>query len=225
VRRLVLRRRLALTIHWAETEEEQEWFESGTGGFATLLPPSPRCRGLELLARAGLLTPRTSLVHGNWPRRDEPEELARRRVTIVHCPGTHAFFARPPFPLQRYRRSGVRVALGTDSLASNEELDMTREMALLRASFPGLAPAEVFAMASERGARALGLGRTIGRLGPGAEADLAGWEIAGQSRAEALEELTAGRPKLARVFVAGGEREVRATGAAIRRDSPRSPVH
>jgi aminodeoxyfutalosine deaminase len=201
-RGITARRSLALSIHWSETREERAWLETGRGPFARILPAPPRCRGLALLEEAELLGPRTSLVHGNVPHAREPELLARRGVTLVHCPGTHAFFARERFPYSRYRRAGVPLALGTDSLASNSALDLRREMALLRASFPALAPAEVFAMATEGGARALAWAG-LGRLGPACAADAVGWELAARGHRAALEELTAASPRPACVLVAG----------------------
>ena len=207
-RALARRRDLRFAIHWAESREEGKWLQSGTGALRELLPPSPRRAGLELLDAAGLLTPRTALVHGNCPRAGELELLARRGVTLVHCPGTHAFFARPRFALERYRAAGVPLALGTDSLASNPVLDMRREMALLRASFPRLAPSEVFAMATEGGARALAL-PVLGHARPGAAADLVAWRLSARSHASALEELTAAHPPAERLFLAGRERAVR----------------
>jgi cytosine/adenosine deaminase-related metal-dependent hydrolase len=203
-RALAERRGLPLAIHWAESHEEERWLRLGSGPLSALLPTSPRCSGLALLDTAGLLAPRTALVHGNCPRAGEPELLARRGVTLVHCPGTHAFFARPRFPLERYRAAGVPLALGTDSLASNQDLDMRREMALLRASFPRLAPAEAFAMGTEGAARALAH-PSLGHLRPDAAADLVGWRLAARSRASALEELTAARPPVERVLVGGRE--------------------
>jgi len=206
---LARRRRLPLSIHWAETAEEQAWMERGTGPFARILSHSPRTPGLELLARAGLLGRRTSLVHGNFPGRGDPERLATVGVTLVHCPGTHAFFARPPFPLQRYRRAGVPLALGTDSAASNAGLDMRREMALLRRAFPGLDPREVYAMATLGAARALGLAGRAGCIRRGAPGDLVAWGLdAGGARGvrpqlAALEQITAGSPPAVRVWVAG----------------------
>jgi cytosine/adenosine deaminase-related metal-dependent hydrolase len=121
----------------------------------------------------------------------------------VHCPGSHAFFGRAPFPLERYRRAGVALALGTDSLASNADLDLRREMALLRASHPGLAPARVWELATEGGARALGLARAVGRLAPGAFADVAVFACAARTPRAALEELTAGLPEVQAVVLGG----------------------
>ncbi len=201
VRAASAQRLLPLMIHWAETPDERAWLEHGRGPLAALLPRSPRCSGLDLLEAAGLLTRRTALVHGNHPRAAEIERLARRGVTLVHCPGAHAFFARARFPLERYRAAGVPIALGTDSLAGNDALDMRREMALLRAAHPRLDPAAVFEMASAHGARALTL--RAGRLRPGAAADAVAWRLAARTRRDALEELTAGLPVPGRVWVAG----------------------
>lgn len=118
---------LPITIHWAESHEEQEYLLHGEGPLAEHLGPSPRRPGLDLIEEAGLLGPRTSLVHGNHPMAGEPERLAAAGTSLVHCPGTHRFFDRDEFPLERYRRAGVNLALGTDSLASNTAMDMRRE--------------------------------------------------------------------------------------------------
>ena len=122
---------------------------------------------------------------------------------LVHCPGSHAFFRRASFPWLRYRRSGVRLALGTDSLASNEDLDMRREMALARRSFPGLSPERTLAMATTEAARAVGLAGRVGELRRGAEADLVLHRLSARTRREALEGLTNGEGRVAGVWVAG----------------------
>jgi cytosine/adenosine deaminase-related metal-dependent hydrolase len=201
---LVRRRRLPVTVHWSETPEEVEWLRSGTGAWAALLGPSPHRSGLDLLEAAGLLGPGTSLVHGNCPLRGEPDRLAARGAVLVHCPGTHAFFERAPFPWRRYRRAGVRLALGTDSRASNADLDMRREMALARRAAPWLDPVEVLAMATEQAARALGLGDRVGCLAPGFAADWVLYEAdPGAGRVSFLEQLTAGATAVRDVAVAG----------------------
>ena len=197
------RRGLPVAIHWSESADEREWLERGAGPLARVLPAGPGRTGLELLRAAGLLGPRTALIHGNLPRRGEPALLARAGATLVHGPGSHAFFGREPFPLARYRRAGVRLALGTDSLASNADLDLRREMALLRASHPGLAPGFVWSMATAGGARALGLARDVGRIVPGAFADLSVFACAARTPRAAVEELTAGLPDVLAVLVGG----------------------
>ncbi|MEE8467816.1 MAG: amidohydrolase family protein, partial [Planctomycetota bacterium] len=196
-------RSLPLTVHWSETLAELQWLEHGEGPLAGLLGVPPGGTGLELLDAAGLLGPRTSLVHGNHPRGGEPERLAAAGVTLVHCPGTHAYFRREPFPIQRYTAAGVSLALGTDSLASNTDLDLRLEMALLRAAHPRLEPATVWSMATEGGARALGLGNSLGCLEAGRRADFCLVQADGRDLGSLLEALTAGLPPVLGVWIAG----------------------
>ena len=162
----------ALSTHWAETAEEGEWLESGTGPFAGLLVDSPRRSGLDLLADAGLLGPQLALVHGNAARPEEISRVAHSGSTLVHCPGSHAFFGRAPFDLRAWLTAGVAVALGTDSLASNSALDMRLELARLMAEHPWLDPRDAWDAATLNGARALGLRGHVGELTPGAFADV-----------------------------------------------------
>jgi len=71
------------------------------------------------------------------------------------------------------------VALGTDSLASNEDLDMFAEMRALRDQNPDLSAEEVVRAATLNGARALGLGRSLGSLAPGKSARFIGVKVKG----------------------------------------------
>ena len=199
-------------VHWAETEEELAWWHRGDGPLAELMGGGPAefdgvadgADYLDELESAGLLRPRTLLVHGNLPSADAPQRLASRGVTLVHCPGTHAWFERPGFPLRRYLDAGVRVVLGTDSRASNRSFDMLDEVRRCRASHPWLSPAAAWAMATERAAEAFEGTLGSGRLEPGEPADAFGLEVHASSAAEALEALTAGGFEgLRRTFRAG----------------------
>ena len=200
---LARRRRLPVTVHWAETPAELQYLERGEGPLAGLLPPPPGPSGLDLLEQAGLLGPGLSLVHGNHPGPGEPERIAKAGATLVHCPGSHAFFEREPFDLNRWLRAGVPVALGTDSAASNQALDMRRELALLRRAHPELPPGQALRMATVHAARALGLDRRIGRLRPGFAADLAWFPVNDGDPEALLDALTAGQPELSGLWVAG----------------------
>jgi len=194
-------------VHWAETPEECEWLERGTGPFAAWLGPSPGLSGTERLAAAGLLDG-ALLIHGNHPQEGEIERAARARATVVHCPGSHRFFGRGEFPARRYLTAGVMLALGTDSWASNESLDMRREMCLARETL-GLSAEEVWRMATEGGAAHLPWSHVTGRLDIGAAADLALFKFGetagdqGVSGGRILERLTSDEVELAAVFVAG----------------------
>jgi len=199
------RRRLPLSMHWSETEEEVRWLRTGAGSFGAWLGPSPRCSGLELLAAAGLLRAPLALVHGNFPGRGEPARIAAAGAVVVHCPRSHQWFERPPFPLRRYRRAGVPIALGTDSLASNWDLDLHHEAARLAAVEPGLGPRELWRMLTVHGARALGLEGRAGELAPGARADLCLYpaDAAGGGGDAFLERVTRGGARPRAVLVGG----------------------
>jgi len=197
-------RDLPVAVHWSETSEEVQWLSQGRGPFSKVLPAVPRCRGLELLERAGLLRRRTTLIHGNYPGRGEPAKLADAGICLVHCPGTHAFFDRPPFPWKRYERAGVPLALGTDSMASNEELDMRREMALAMQALPGLTPERAWRMGTDSAARAVGLGGAVGSLLRGRFADFALYEgVGARARRPLLEALVRGAGRVGAVRVGG----------------------
>jgi len=204
ISRTAKQRRLPVAVHWSETSEEVQWLSEGRGPFGQVLPAVPRCRGLELLERAGLLRPRTTLIHGNHPARGEPARLAESGVCLVHCPGTHAFFDRPPFPWKRYARAGVRLALGTDSLASNGELDMRREMSLAIEAWPGLTPERAWRMGTQDAACAVGLGGAVGALLRGRCADFVLYEgLGARARKPLLEALVRGAGRVGAVRVGG----------------------
>jgi aminodeoxyfutalosine deaminase len=105
--------------------------------------------------------------------------LGRRKVHVVHCPRSHAYFRQDPFPIHQLARAGVNICLGTDSLASvtkvrreHIELNLFEEMRALAGREPGLSPRSILRMATINGARALGMEERIGELTPGAFADL-----------------------------------------------------
>lgn len=204
---LARRRRLPLACHWSETEEELRWLAGRGGPFEALLGRrGPRTSGLDLLEQAGLLRPGTTLVHGNHPTSGEPARIARAGAVVVHCPGSHLFFGRPPFPWRAYRRAGVVLALGTDSLASNADLDLGREMRLARESAPELAPEHVWEMGTRGAAQALGLAGAVGELSPGAAADFVLWSVDARSRRALVDRLTSARACVLGVWSRGRRR-------------------
>jgi 5-methylthioadenosine/S-adenosylhomocysteine deaminase len=97
----------------------------------------------------------------------------------------------------------VRLALGTDSLASNADLDMRREMALARAATPSLSPELVWTMATTGAARALGLEGRVGSLHRGSAGDVVAHDVPAGSRRAILEALTTAHGTVERVWVAG----------------------
>ncbi len=91
----------------------------------------------------------------------------RERMSLVYCPRTHAYFQHEPYPLTAAIATGVRVALGTDSRASNPDLDLLAETRFVARAYPTIDPHEVLQMATLAGAEALGREDEVGSLTPG----------------------------------------------------------
>lgn len=136
-----------LCIHAAEIPEETAMMLEGRGPLRDMLagvgvlPPqweAPGLRPVAYLAEMGVLGPRTLLAHLNDIDDDDLEILRETGTRAVVCPGTHVYFDRGPFPLERLLRAGVPTYLGTDSLASNTSLDMAKEIDLAAELSPGL---------------------------------------------------------------------------------------
>ena len=136
-------------------------------------------RPLDSLQRLGLLGPRTQCVHMTDLGDQDIALLAAAGAHVVHCPQSNMKLASGACPVTRLLAKGVNVALGTDSAASNNDLNLFGEMqsaALLAKLDSGDATAlpasEALAMATINGARALGLDDRTGSLETGKLADL-----------------------------------------------------
>jgi aminodeoxyfutalosine deaminase len=207
-------RSIPLQVHWAETQEEEAWTDGRNGPFDVLLgPPQDRGRALDRLERRGLLGPATVLVHGNIldaggsntrsAQSDAPTRIARADASVVHCPGAHAFFARAPFPVDRYREAGTRLCLGTDSAAGNDDLDMRRELALAAAAFPHVPAPELWGWATRDAARALGLDDRVGVIGVGRPFTAVAFATGARTREQVLEGLVRERPAVLGSWIDG----------------------
>ncbi len=114
------------------------------------------------------------MIHGNYLAPDEIEFLAGHadRLAVVYCPRTHERFGHPRYPLARMLATGVRVALGTDSRASNPDLSLLEELRHVARHHPEIEPSAVLELGTICGARALGQHREIGTLIGGKLANL-----------------------------------------------------
>lgn len=166
---------IPLAVHLAESRAELQLLREHAGPFVDFL------RELNVWAPAGLVSspadvielsshaPAVLLVHGNYLAPDVP---LRPNQTIVCCPRTHAAFGHPSHPLPALIERGVRVALGTDSLASNPDLDMMAEARFVHARYPEVADDALIRMLTLSGAEALGWADKTGSLTAGKSADL-----------------------------------------------------
>ncbi|HEY0715209.1 MAG TPA: amidohydrolase, partial [Polyangia bacterium] len=151
---------LRIHFHLAETEREVKEFRERHGDDL-----------VTALDRVGLLSPRLCAAHGIFLDQADAQVLAARGVTVLHCPSSnmklgsgHSATGPRALPYSMLRAAGVRVALGTDGAAANNNLDMFETMklaALLQKHTTGdpatLTAHEAFAMATVAGADALGL--------------------------------------------------------------------
>ncbi|MBV9997736.1 MAG: amidohydrolase family protein [Verrucomicrobia bacterium] len=176
--------RLPVTTHVAESDEEFNMFVERRGPLFDLLQkigrPMDDCGGitpLRHLLRHSLIGPETILAHVNRLDEQDIEWLSRpewARLTVVHCPKSHRFLHHPRFPLETLLERGINLALGTDSLASNDSLNLFAEMRTLRHTYPYLSAEDALRMVTVNSARALGAGHELGRIAPGYLADAIG---------------------------------------------------
>lgn len=157
-----------ISIHMAESPFELQ-YSKDTYGATTI----------ELMESIGFLDGPTIGAHVVWPTPEEIPVLAERRVGVIHNPTSNMKIASGISPVTAMLDAGVRVGLGTDGAASNNDLDMWEEMRL--AAFlqkveqmdPEALPATtVLDMATRGGAVAIGLGESVGRLQEGFRADV-----------------------------------------------------
>jgi 5-methylthioadenosine/S-adenosylhomocysteine deaminase len=220
------RESLPVAVHIAESRAESEYVARGTGQFADHL----RGRGIAvvpraadpiaLLAQNGLLRAGTLLIHVV-----QADATAVRRITeggcgVAHCPASNARLHHGVAPLLELLEARARVGLGSDSMASNDQMDILLESALAvraQASRSDLAerlrpperisPAAQLRLATLGGAEALGLDREIGSLEPGKQADLAAFALGDDDLRRPTEALLNSTSRFTRrVIVAGKER-------------------
>ncbi|OGF16598.1 MAG: hypothetical protein A2W00_02065 [Candidatus Eisenbacteria bacterium RBG_16_71_46] len=159
---------LLLHTHLAESPGEARAVDAAVGSTAA-----------RYFARHGVLGPRFVAAHGIWLDAEEMGMLRAADAALVHCPGANLKLGSGLARLREWKDHGLRCGLGADGAACNNRLDTFHEMALAagvsRVTHPErpLSPREVLALATCDGARALGLGHTIGSLEAGKQADLA----------------------------------------------------
>lgn len=172
---------LPSSVHLAESPEEGMLVETGEGPWRTLLErlgawdPAWMPSGatpVEYLDRMGVLDSRLLAVHAVQASADDLGRLAKRGVTVVTCPRSNAHVGVGDPPVGRFYRAGVRVAVGTDSLASNDDLNLFAELATMRRLAPDVPAAALLESATAIGATALGFEQSHGVIEPGRSAAL-----------------------------------------------------
>jgi len=180
------RRNWPVSVHVAESAQEFEMFLRGDGEMFEWLRRNERdmadcgaCSPVQHLEKQGALSDNLLAVHVNYLAQKDAALLAKRKVSVAHCPRSHRYFGHQKFPFSRLNRAKVNVCLGTDSLATvrksprqTVELSLFDEMAAFAAAHPRVPAKTVVQMATLNGARALGLAGQAGELSKSAFADL-----------------------------------------------------
>lgn len=169
------------SVHLGESRDEVVFLEQGGGPWQTLLEElgawdqtwvAPACDPVEYLDRIGFLDDRLLCVHGVHLDAVALDRLARRGATVVTCPRGNRLTGAGAPPVQAFYESGLRVAVGTDSLASVPDLNVFSELAELHRLAPQVPARLLLESATRQGARALGWSTDFGTIEVGKRAAL-----------------------------------------------------
>jgi cytosine/adenosine deaminase-related metal-dependent hydrolase len=173
---------MLVTTHVGESREEYDMFAGGRGALydflAMLGRPMSDCGAtspLRHLINNRLIDEHCILAHLNELDNRDLELLADskwRTLHVVHCPKSHRFLHHRRFPMEALLERGLNICLGTDSLASNDSLNLFSEMRTAKKNYPTLTAQHLLEMVTLRPARALRMERDLGKIASGYLADL-----------------------------------------------------
>ncbi len=159
---------VGISIHMSESPFELQYSKDTYG-----------MTSVELAESIGFFDGPTIAAHMVWPTEAEISILAKRQVGVIHNPTSNMKIASGIAPVAAMLQAGVRIGLGTDGAASNNDLDMWEEMRLAallqkvdRMDPQVLSASTVLTMATSGGALAVGLGDTVGSIEVGKRADI-----------------------------------------------------
>lgn len=201
------------SVHTAESPDELEFLRFGSGCFRDFLEKRQSWDTTFSFAEKGfagtifyfdhldILDERTLLVHAVHVSPAELALVAKRGAHICLCPGSNRFLRVGVAPVEEMLVAGLLPALGTDSPASNEKIDLWREMQVLAEDHPLIRRESILAMATLGGAKALGRESELGSLSVGKKAQILHVSSenlmhCGQAAQVVDELVTGGRPRL-----------------------------
>lgn len=177
---------LKVSIHASESLDEDGLMRNGIGFFTGIYEKfnlnwtSPRCSTIEFLAGTGIMRTQPLLAHCVHVSETDIDLIIDYSAAVAHCPKSNAKFGHGWAPLERFLDKGVKVGLGSDSVASNNVCDILEEGRFAALGARNRLGSERFVSANEilltatlGGARSLGLDSIIGSLECGKQADLA----------------------------------------------------
>jgi cytosine/adenosine deaminase-related metal-dependent hydrolase len=182
---------LPIAVHVAESPLETDFVRDGAGGFAE----SQRSRGLKPEARGrspvawldqhGVFGPDVVAIHCCTVDGDDIDTLARHGAAVAHCPRSNRRHHKIDAPVAQLLGAGLRVGVGTDSVASVSPLDLMAEAREAR-RLGGLGAEEALALVTLGAARAIGLGNEVGSLAAGKWGDIVALSIPAAETPELL---------------------------------------
>jgi cytosine/adenosine deaminase-related metal-dependent hydrolase len=169
------------SVHLGESMSEIQFLENGGGPWPGMLRfvgslrddwVPPGTGPVEYLESLGMLDAHTLVVHGVQLQHAALQRLAEIGCTLVTCPRSNQWVGAGVPPIERFYASGIKVAVGTDSLASVEDLNIFAELKAMRWLAPSVPARQLLESATLTGARALGLGDQLGSIEAGKRAQL-----------------------------------------------------
>ncbi|CAN5272174.1 amidohydrolase [soil metagenome] len=180
-----IKENIKLTIHAAESNEEEDFMKKGEGFFAELYQKmnlewnSPQISSIEYLDKIGVLRAKPLLAHCVKVSAHDIELIAQSDSRIAHCPKSNAKFGHGIAPFEKFLDKKIKTGFGSDSMASNNTCDILEEArfaTLFARAFPEtkrfLSAKEIIETATLGGAKSLGLENEIGTLEKGKQADI-----------------------------------------------------
>lgn len=176
VKKWCVARSLPFSLHLAEVPGENELFQTGTGALAEflrqrrILPQGFQASGRSAVAFAhelGLLDAQTLAVHCVQADAADVAILAGSGAHVCLCPRSNAWIGVGQAPMAALWAAGVPLCLGTDSLASNADLDLWAELRVVRTALPQADIFNLLALVTRNPAQALGIDSTYGTLAVG----------------------------------------------------------
>jgi aminodeoxyfutalosine deaminase len=191
--------KLPLSLHLAESRDESDLLFDSSGplademyplvGWQDFLPSPRKTTPTCFFDEGGLLGPSTLAVHCVQVTPSEAALLKKQSVTICLCPRSNARLDVGTAPVHLFRKLGIPLCLGTDSLASNDSLSLWDEMRFALDAYKGeLGPEELLQMATVGGAAGIGLTGKTGSIVVGNRADFQVLKLNGPCTAERLVE-------------------------------------
>ncbi len=198
LKKIATSKQLPFSIHVAESDDESEFIHGKKGSWADFLT----ARGIDFSSwdigsktpvsyvyDIGLLDSSTLAVHLLNVNEKDMDILARSKTKTCVCPRSNWNLHKKLPDIETMIQKGIQPALGTDSLASCDSLNVLDEMVFVQKHYPNLDPCTIVAMGTINGARALGVEHMTGTLSKGKKAQFLYLPLAGLNKKNLLQRI------------------------------------